>query len=225
MKMMMKSLVRKLVLPLLLISLLGGSALAQGRIATVELRKVFDGYWKTKQADAALKDRAADIDKDHKNMIDDWKKAKDEYQTLLTGANNQTLSFEEREKGKKSAEDKLKQIKDLEEQITQYERQARTTLDEQKKRMRDSILEEIRTAVNSKAKAAGYALVIDASAESGNGNAAAGSPGTPVFLYVNNENDITTAVLDQLNAGAPAETPKTEEKPAEKKDDKKKDKK
>jgi Skp family chaperone for outer membrane proteins len=221
----MKSLLHKIIPALLLVSLMGGSACAQGRIATVDLRKVFDGYWKTKQADVALKDRATDIEKDHKGMLDDWKKAKDEYQTLLTGANNQTLSFEEREKGKKSAEDKLKQIKDLEEQITQYERQARTTLDEQKKRMRDSILEEIRTAVNSKAKAAGYALVIDASAESGNGNAAAGSPGTPVFLYVNNENDITTAVLDQLNAGAPAETPKTEEKPAEKKDDKKKDKK
>ena len=148
----MKRLLRKIVPLLLLVSLMGGSACAQSRIATVELRKVFDGYWKTKQADAALKDRAADIDKDHKNMIDDWKKAKDEYQTLLTEANNQTLSFEEREKRKKTAEDKLKQIKDSEEQITQYERQARTTLEEQKKRMRDSIVEEIRAAVNSKAK-------------------------------------------------------------------------
>jgi len=97
---------------------MGGSAWAQGRIATVELRKVFDGYWKTKQADAALKDRAADIEKDHKNMLDDWKKAKDEYQTLLGDANNQTLSFEEREKRKKSAEDKLKQIKESEEAIS-----------------------------------------------------------------------------------------------------------
>ena len=220
----MKSLLHKIIPALLLISLMGGSACAQGRIATVDLRKVFDGYWKTKQADVALKDRATDIEKDHKGVLDDWKKAKDEYQTLLTEANNQTLSFEEREKRKKTAEDKLKQIKDLEEQITQYERQARTTLDEQKKRMRDSIVEEIRAAVNSKAKSAGYALVIDAGAESGNGNAAAGTPGTPVFLYVNSENDITEAVLSQLNAGAPAETPKTE-KPAEKKDDKKKDKK
>jgi len=32
-------------------------------------------------------------------------------------------------------------------------------------------------------------------------------------------------VLSQLNAGAPAELPKTEEKPADKKDEKKKDKK
>ena len=98
----MKSLLCKLVPGLLLVSLLSGSALAQGRIATVDLRKVFDGYWKTKQADAALKDRAADIEKDHKTMLDDWKKTKEEYQTLLSEANNQTLSLEERDKRKKS---------------------------------------------------------------------------------------------------------------------------
>src|ERR1017187_5924872 len=217
MKMMMKSLFVKLVVPMLLISLLGGSALAQSRIATVELGKVFKNYWKTKQADAALKDRGDDIEKDHKTMLDDWKKAKDEYLSLLTEANNQTLSFEEREKRKKSAEDKFKVIKDSEDAITQFERQARTTLEEQKKRMRDNILEEIRTTINGKAKAAGYALVFDTVAKSANN--------TPVVLYSNNENDITETVLSQLNAGAPAETPKTQEQKADTKDDKKKAKK
>ena len=164
----MKSLLRKIVPGLLLVSLMSAPAWGQGRIATVDLRKVFDNYWKTKQADVALKDRAADIEKEHKSMLDDWKKAKEDYQTLLTEANNQTLSLEERDKRKKSAEDKFKQIKESEDAITQYERQARTTLDEQKKRMRDSILEEIRTTVNGKAKAAGYALVFDTVAESAN---------------------------------------------------------
>lgn len=205
----MKSLICKWVPGLLLISLLSGSAWGQSRIGTVDLRKVFDGYWKTKQADAALKDRAADIEKDHKTMLDEWKKSKDEYQTLLGEANNQTLSIEERDKRKKLAEDKFKQIKDSEDAITQYERQARTTLDEQKKRMRDSIVEEIRTAVNGKAKTAGYALVIDTAAESFNN--------TPVVLYANNENDLTEAVLSQLNAGAPAELAKPEDKKKEKK--------
>jgi outer membrane protein len=213
----MKRLLRIVVPALLLISFMGASARAQGRLATVDLRKVFDGYWKTKQADAALKDRAADIEKEHKNMLEDWKKAKEDYQTLLTEANNQTLSLEEREKRKKSAEDKFKQIKESEDAIAQYERQARTTLDEQRKRMRDSIVEEIRTTVTGKAKAAGYALVIDTMSESANN--------TPVVLYSNNENDMTQVVLSQLNAGAPAETPKTEEKKADKPDEKKKDKK
>jgi len=213
----MKSLLRKIVPALLLISLMSASALGQGRIVTVDLRKVFDNYWKTKQADAALKERAADIEKEHKNMLDDWKKAKDDYQSLLTEANNQTLSLEEREKRKKSAEDKFKQIKASEDEITGFERQARSILDEQKKRMRDTIVEEIRTTVNGKAKAAGYALVFDTAAESANN--------TPIVLFSNSENEITEAILSQLNAGAPAETPKTEEKKADNKDEKKKDKK
>jgi outer membrane protein len=213
----MKRLLRTIVPALLLAALTTNPAWGQSRIATVDLRKVFDGYWKTKQADAALKDRAADIDKEHKNMLEDYKKAKEDYQNLLNEANNQTLSLEEREKRKKSAEDKFKQIKESEDAIAQYERQARTTLDEQRKRMRDSIVEEIRTTVSGKAKAAGYALVLDTVADSANG--------TPIVLYSNNENDITTTVLAQLNAGAPAETPKAEAKKADKTDDKKKDKK
>ena len=209
----MKSPLYKIVPALLLICLISAPAWGQGRLATIDLRKVFDSYWKTKQADAALKDRAADIEKEHKSMLDDWKKAKDDYQALLTEANNQTLSLEERDKRKKSAEDKFKTIKDSEDAITQYERQARTTLDEQKKRMRDSILEEIRTTINGKAKAAGYMLVVDTAGETVNN--------TPVVLYSDNENDMTEAVLSQLNAGAPADTSKAPEQ----KDDKKKAKK
>jgi outer membrane protein len=212
----MKSLLRKIVPALLLVVLTTGSALGQSRIGTVDLRKIFDNYWKTKQADASLKDRAADIEKEHKSMIDEWKKAKDDYQNLLTEANNQTLSLEEREKRKKSAEDKFKQIKESEDAIGQYERQARTTLDEQKKRMRDSIIDEIRTTVNGKAKAASYSLVFDTAAESANN--------TPIVLYTANDNDLTDAVLSQLNAGAPADALKTDDKkPADtKKDEKKK---
>jgi outer membrane protein len=209
----MRHLLGKIIPGLLLISLLSSSAWAQGRLATVDLRKVFDGYWKTKKADAQLKERAADMEKEHKTMLDDWKKGKEDYATLLGDANNQVLSPEERDKRKKSAEDKLKQLKEIEDTIQQYERQARTTLDEQRKRMRDSILEEIKTALTAKAKTAGYSLVIDIAAESANT--------TPVVLYCNNENDMTSAILDQLNANAPVELLKTDDKASDKKKDEK----
>ena len=57
----MKSLLRKIIPGLLLMSLLSSSVCAQGRLATVDLRKVFEGYWKTKKADAQLKERGADV--------------------------------------------------------------------------------------------------------------------------------------------------------------------
>jgi outer membrane protein len=211
----MKNWLLKIVSCLLLISALGSPAWAQGRIATVDLRKLFDNYWKTKQADAALKDRAADMEKEHKNMLDDWKKAKEDYQGLLTSANDLAVSSEERERRKKAAEDKLKYIKDTEDTISQYERQARATLDEQRRRMRDNILAEIRNVVNARAKSSGYTLVVDTAAESFNN--------TPVVLFSSNDNDLTTTVLDQLNAGAPADTPLTDENKEEKTETKKKD--
>ncbi|HZR18185.1 MAG TPA: OmpH family outer membrane protein [Verrucomicrobiae bacterium] len=209
----MMNLSRRLLVGLVLMSLLGGSALAQTRIATVDLRKVFDGYWKKRQAEAALKDRQTDMEKEDRNMVDDYKKVKDDYQSLLASANDQAVSTEERDKRKNAAEEKLRRMKEMEETIAQYERQARTTIGEQSQRMRSNILTEIRNVVNAKAKTGGYSLVIDTAAETINS--------TPVFLYASTENDITDSVLQQLNATAPADALKADEKPAA--DDKKKD--
>lgn len=202
-------------LGLVLIAGMTGSAAAQGRIATVDLGKVFEGFGKTKQADAVWKDRAAELEKEHKTLAEDWKKGKEDYQKLLTAANDQVVSAEEREKRKKSSDAKLKEIKDLEETIAQFERQARTTLDELRLRLRNNLLAEMRKAINSQAKSADYALVIDTTAES--------AKNTPVVLYSNNANDLTESVLKMLNPpDAPTEPAKTSPKPA---DDKKPEKK
>src|SRR5215470_18720649 len=213
----MKWLLRKWLPVVLLLSWMSGSALAQGRIATIDLRKVFDNYWKTKQADAALKDRAADMEKEYKNMDEDWKKSKQDYQTLLNSANDQNVSLDEREKRKKTAEDKLKAIKETEDTISQYERQSRSTLDEQRRRMRDNILVEIRNVLNARAKSASYGLVVDTAAESVNN--------TPIVLYFNNDNDVTEEILKALNSGAPADLPKADEKKDQKGGETKKDEK
>ena len=188
-------------------------ALGQGRVATIDLRKTFDGYWKTKEADTAIRERATDMEKEYKNMMGDYQKAKEEFDKLVANANDQAVSQEERDKRKKLAEDKLKYLRDQEDIIKQYRQQATSTLDEQKRRMRDNIVGEIRTIVNGKAKTASYTLVIDVSAES--------LSNAPVFLFTNKENDITDSVLEELNKAAPAGSLKTEEKKDVKKEEKK----
>ena len=78
----------------------------------MDLRKLFDGYWKTKQAQMALNDRKAQLDKDDKSMRDDLKKGSDEYQKLLEQANDQAISADERDQRKQAAADKLKQLQE-----------------------------------------------------------------------------------------------------------------
>ncbi len=207
----------KFLVGLLLAGVLSGSAWAQPRIATIDLKKVFDNYWKKKQAEAQLQERFGEMQKEDKNMLEDYKKLKEDYQNLIADANNQTFSPEERDKRKKSAEDKFRQMKEMEDTIVQYERTMNTTLADQKQRMGSNILKEIRTVVTAKAKAANFTMVVDTSGES--------VLGAPTVLYSNNENDMTDEVIKQLNATAPAtptEQPaKSEEKIQLKGDEKK----
>jgi outer membrane protein len=196
---MMKNLRTTVLLGLLALALGAVDARAQARIGTIDLGKVFDNYWKTKQAQGILNERKADMEKEYKNMMEDRKRAKEDYDKLVADASDPAVSTEEKERRKRAAEEKLKYLRDQEETIVQYERQSRVTLDEQSRRMRENILGEIRTIVNAKAKAAGYNLVLDTVSES--------LARTPIVLYSTGENDLTTEVLKELNATAPLNTP------------------
>ena len=184
---------------LVLVCALPGAAAeksAPGTIAVVDLKKVFDGYWKTKQADLNLKERAGELDKKRKEMITDHQKAEGEYKKLLDGATDSAISMEERERRKKSAETKLRELQEIEQSVAQFDRSARAQLGEQQRNMRDKIVLEIRDLVNKKAKATGYGAVLDSAAES--------AVGTPILLFNASLPDLTEEIISQLNATAPA---------------------
>jgi outer membrane protein len=192
----------------LAVSFLALGAQAQGKIGTVEMSKVFNGYHKTKTADANLKERGADLEKERKAMVDSYTKIKEDYDKALGSANDPAVSAEERDKRKKAAEGKLLELRAKEQEITVFDREARANLTEQERRMREKILEEIRAVISTKAKAGGYALVFDTTS--------ADSRVLPVVLYTSGENDLTGAILEQLNASAPPGF-SPEKKPDEKK--------
>ena len=70
----MKHVLRIIFPAVLFMTLLSSSALAQQKIATVDMRKLFDGYWKTKQAETALNDRKAELDKEDRGFLDNLQK-------------------------------------------------------------------------------------------------------------------------------------------------------
>jgi outer membrane protein len=67
-------------------------AQGQARFATVDMKKIFDSYYKTKQAEAQIKDRAAESDKVYKGMVEDYKQLNEDYKKLIDGSNDQALS-------------------------------------------------------------------------------------------------------------------------------------
>lgn len=193
--------------------LISTSAFAEYRIATVDLGRVFTNYWKTKQAQVAIDEKKSDFEKRGKEMMADFDKAKEEYQKLTDSMNDPAVSSQERDKRKKAADDKLKDLKDQNDKINEFGRMADTNIRESLNRTRDNILADIRAVISAKAKADGYTLVIDTASQSVNG--------TPVILYnVPGDNDLTEAVIKQINVGAPADLPKLDDKPAAKPGDK-----
>ena len=129
-------------------------------------------------------------------MLTDYQKAGDDYKKLVESASDSAVSVEERDKRKKSAEGKLRELQEIEQSITGFDRSARTQLGESQRNMRDKIVAEIREVVNKKARAAGYAAVLDSAAES--------AVGTPIVLFNASLPDFTDVLLAQLNATAPA---------------------
>lgn len=178
-----------------LLAVVSFSAAAQTKVATVDMKKVFNGYWKTKQATTSLESRKVELRKEMKDMTESLEKAQNDYKQLIDQASDQALSADERDKRKQAAADKIKEITSSKTSLEQFQRQAEAQLADESQRMSGNLVNEIQKAVSDKAKTAGYTIVINSSA-------------SEAFIYVSPDSDITDSVLSQLNAGAPIDLTK-----------------
>jgi len=183
------------ILTVCLLAVMTISASAQTKIASVDMKKLFDGYWKTKQAQSALETRLIELRKEIKEMTDGLEKTQNEYKQLLDQATDQAISADEREKRKQAAGDKAKEMSNSKIALDQFQRQAEAQLADQKQRMSSNITTEIRKVVSDQAKASGATVVLNANI-------------TDIIVFTDPSTDITENVLKQLNAGAPIDVTK-----------------
>lgn len=195
------NIIRKLVCIAVLIGFGVITAQAQVRIGVIDYKKVVAGYWKTKEATVALKDRREDLLKELKGLGEDIKKGEDDYKKALEEANDQGVSGAERDKRKTTAESKLKSISDLKDRYREFDRNASANLNEQAQRMSERIDEKIRAVIAAHAKSNGLTLVLDVTAR--------GQENRLLVVYSNGENDITDTIIEQLNSDAPADSSKS----------------
>ena len=181
---------RNTILTVVLLAATLVSASAQTKVATVDMKKLFNGYYKTKLAQSSLEGRKTELRKEIKDMADGLQKAQADYKQLLDQASDPAIAADEREKRKQASADKAKEISNSRAAIEQFQRQAEAQLADQSQRMSANLVTEIQKAVTDKAKAGGFSLVMNAAS-------------TEVVVFADTDTDITAAVLTQLNAGAP----------------------
>ena len=166
------------------------SASAQSKIASVDMKKLFNGYYKTKMAQTAMDKDKNDLRKELKDMADGLEKARADYKQLLSQANDPAITTDEKDKRKASAMEKAKDVNGRQVAFEQYQRQAETQLNDKSQRIVSNLVGEIQKVVADKAKSGGYTLIVNSAAND-------------ALLYTSPDSDLTAAVITQLNAGAP----------------------
>jgi len=167
-------------------------AQAQGKIATINLQKVFDNYWKTKQISENLQSQGKEYQAQREKLITQYKELNDAYRQLRESAADQAVSTAERERRGKEADAKLAEVRSLEKDIGDYDATTRTQINETQTRMKKNIVRDIRDKISQLAKEEGYALVLDTAAEA--------RTETPIVLFTDGSFDLTEKVLARLNA-------------------------
>lgn len=165
---------------------------AEGGIVFVDLDSVFTNYNKTKLAEAQLKEQADQIKSERKDLIDGLESLQAQYQALRAQAQNPALNDDARNQRRSEAEDKLVEVREMESRIRRLEESAQRRIDEQSRRARKRLVEEINSMIRDYALLKGYTAIIDHSGESLNG--------VPTVVFYNPKLDITADIITLVNS-------------------------
>ena len=162
-------------------------------IVYVNLDKVFEEFYKTKLADGQLKEQADQYREERTKMVDDFKKLQDDFKAARDEAQDTALSEDARNVRRSVAEEKLVELRETENKIRRFEESRRRQLDEQTRRVRSKLVDEIKETITKLAQERGYTAVLDASGENLNG--------VSTVLYHLPKSDITAELVNLLNKG------------------------
>src|SRR5438270_2226857 len=167
------------------------AALAQGKIATVDMNRAFKEYNKTKDAETKINDAKNAAKKEYDDRADAYKKALDEINNLNKQLDSSALSADAKTKLAKDRDDKIANIKNMEREINEFRQTRERQLQEQALRMREGIVKEITDIVMEKVKSNNLDFVFDKSGMSLNG--------VPLLMYAKEDVDFTSDVITVLN--------------------------
>ena len=183
---------------LLAAALAGASATAfavENTSAFIDMERTFKEFYKTKTAQEKLDSLSEEYREEMEKMKDELVELDKEFQADREDSQNTALSEEARDAKRNAAEEKLIQVQEYKGKMQRYERLKSKQLEDQSRRIQNTIVEEIETAVKDYARSEGYKSVMDSSGR--------GRNGVKLIMYTDDAIDITDEVLEILNTGNP----------------------
>jgi outer membrane protein len=193
---------KKIVLSFILIvsqALIFNQASAEYSIITVDVSRLYEGYYKTKEATDKLQGRYDTAKAQLDEMMASGDVEVKAYQTMLEQAQNPALSDSARKDAEDDANLQMEKIRSLQQDVQTFQKSTQNQLAQQQATQRQFMLEEIKTVILEIAQDRKADLVFDISTGI--------NVGLPSVIYANPAWDSTEDVLEMLNADAPPPPP------------------
>jgi outer membrane protein len=168
------------------------SAQAQIKVGTIDMKQVFDGYYKTKDAEAKINESRAQAQKELAERLDTFNKAQEQARKLNDEAGKAELSEKAKAEKVKGLNEKLQELGVMQREVQEFQQTRERQLSEQSVRSRNVLVEEINKVVSDVVKGNGYDLVFDKSGQSLNA--------VNVLVHSKDSFDFTADVVSKLNA-------------------------
>jgi Skp family chaperone for outer membrane proteins len=173
-------------------------ASADLKVATIDLGKAFDAFYKTKEAAAHLKEKQDEAQKQIQDQVADYQRISDEVNKLDQESKDPTLSPEARAEKAKARDQRGADLQAKGRSIEEFKTERGNELKDEYVRRRKEVVDEITKVINDYSGPQGFDLVLDKSS-------ASVTSGVPFVLFNSNKlTDITGDIITKLNAGAPA---------------------
>ncbi|AXT52112.1 OmpH family outer membrane protein [Aquimarina sp. BL5] len=170
----------KIALPIAIIALVASVASffylqSSSDLVYVDVNKLLDGYKRTKIVKAEFDEKAKTMKSNVDSLLADWQKELKTYEKERSGLSEKELELKQQLLGNKQ------------QQINNYQQAVQKQLQEEDKKVTQTVINDINDFVKEYGKKNGYKVIF-------------GATGSGTIMYGEESSDLTDKVLEELNA-------------------------
>ena len=164
---------------------------ARSRIVFADFGQVFTNYYKTRLANDQLLELAEGINRERARMQVEFDTLQKQLRDLRDQAMAADLAEPERDKLRREADQRLVDMRRVEDRMRQFSQAQENRWEEQNRRIRSSLIDDVRNRISAYGKARGFLAIID--------KAQVDDKGVPAVLYQDDSVDVTQELIQNLN--------------------------